>query len=78
MEIVNNCDYEIECKHLTARCAELEKMNKELESEIERCKGVRDYLKGENSFLRGRIQGLEFAIRCNGVSGAEVVGEAKR
>ena len=26
----------------------------------------------ERSYLRGRIDGLEFSIRCNGVSGDEV------
>ena len=29
-------------------------------------------LENDNTFLRGRISALEFAIRCNGVSGAEV------
>lgn len=29
-------------------------------------------LENENAFLSGRISALEFAIRCNGVSGAEV------
>lgn len=26
----------------------------------------------ERAYMRGRIEGLEFAIRCNGVSGNEV------
>jgi hypothetical protein len=26
----------------------------------------------EKAYMRGRIDGLEFAIRCNGVSGNEV------
>ena len=26
----------------------------------------------DRAFLRGRIEGLEFSIRCNGVSGGEV------
>lgn len=26
----------------------------------------------EHSYMRGRIDGLEFSIRCNGVSGDEV------
>ena len=30
-------------------------------------------LENENAFLSGRISALEFAIRCNGVSGAEVM-----
>lgn len=29
-------------------------------------------LENENAFLSGRISALEFAIRCNGVSGSEV------
>lgn len=33
-----------------------------------------EYLRGENERLKGEIRGLKFAIRCNGVSGAEVTG----
>lgn len=44
---------------------ELKKANAEFKSHIE-------YLTRENERLKGEIKGLRFAIRCNGVSGAEV------
>lgn len=30
------------------------------------------YLERQNERLRGEIEGLRFAVRCNGVSGGEV------
>ena len=44
---------------------ELILQNKELKSHI-------DYLKEEKAMMQGEINGLRFAIRCNGVSGNEV------
>lgn len=47
---------------------ELEKAQaqiKDLERHIE-------YLNRQNERLRGEIEGLRFAVRCNGVSGGEV------
>ena len=48
--------------------------NKELRA---RCNAYEEQLRAaredaEKAYMRGRIDGLEFAIRCNGVSGNEV------
>ena len=56
---------------------ELEKLRKENEELKERC---HDYdlrverltRQAEHNYMRGRIDGLEFSIRCNGISGGEV------
>jgi len=49
-----------EVKELRAMCRDYEnRLDKARESE-------------ERAYMRGRIEGLEFAIRCNGVSGDEV------
>ena len=56
---------------------ELEKLRKENEELKERC---HDYdlqverlsRQAEHAYMRGKIDGLEFSIRCNGVSGDEV------
>ena len=56
---------------------ELEKLRKENEELKARCA---DYdlqverlgRQAEHNYMRGRIDGLEFSIRCNGVSGDEV------
>lgn len=44
---------------------ELEMQNKELKARI-------DYMKEDKAMMQGEINGLRFAIRCNGVSGNEV------
>lgn len=44
---------------------DLEMQNKELKTHI-------DYLKEDKAMMQGEINGLRFAIRCNGVSGNEV------
>lgn len=43
-------------------------------NEIDEMKAHIEYLRGENERLKGEIRGLKFAIRCNGISGAEVTG----
>ena len=53
-------------------CRELECENKELKMQVQELSHHIQYKKREISRLEGRIAGLEFAIRCNGVSGAEV------
>lgn len=60
-------DYEAECKRLTSRCEELERMHEELEAHL-------DFIRKRNARLEGIIEALEFAIRCDGVSGADVEG----
>lgn len=60
---------------------EQEKLQAEVKAENEELKAERDALrekirhmedKCEHAYLRGRVDGLEFSIRCNGVSGDEV------
>ena len=53
-------------------CRELECENKELKMQVEELSCHIQYKEREIARLEGRIAGLEFAIRCNGVSGAEV------
>lgn len=60
-------DYEAEFKLLTSRCEHFEKLCEELKAHI-------DFIKRRNARLEGIIEALEFAIRCDGVSGADVEG----
>ena len=46
---------------------------KELFEENDRLKTENTYLSGENRRLTGMVEGLKFAIRCDGVSGGEVM-----
>lgn len=48
--------------------AEAEKTQMQIRDMEDRIK----YLELTNERLRGEIEGLRFAVRCNGVSGAEV------
>lgn len=55
--------------------AQVEKLQEELERAKEKNKGQRhviDGLKSELARKNGMVEGLKFAIRCNGVSGGEV------
>lgn len=62
----------IACEELRSKCEELKYANKEL-SEISNSKTAHiEQLKLQNEHLLGKIEGLEFSIRCNGVSGSEV------
>ena len=51
---------------------ELECENKDLKKQVQELSCHIQYKEREIARLEGRIAGLEFAIRCNGVSGAEV------
>ena len=42
------------------------------QAQIKDLEGHIEYLNRQNERLRGEIEGLRFAVRCNGVSGAEV------
>lgn len=53
-----------ENEELKARCAVSEEKLMHLNTEIDNIR--------ERAYMRGRIDGLEFSIRCNGVSGDEV------
>ena len=65
-------DYAQLCKEYEFKIEELNRQNKE----IQKAKGELEYhvqhMAKEIARLEGRITGLEFAIRCNGISGAEV------
>ena len=58
-------DYEQLCKEYEYKINELNRQNNDLQMRIQE-------MKNHNQRLVGRISGLEFAIRCNGVSGGEV------
>lgn len=56
---------------------ELMNLRKENEELKARCADYEDKLRNicgieEHAYMRGKIDGLEFSIRCNGVSGDEV------
>ena len=53
-----------ENEELKARCAVSEEKLIHLNTEIDNIR--------ERAYMRGKIDGLEFSIRCNGVSGDEV------
>lgn len=57
-----------ELEKLKAENAELQAMCKDLDRKLADARAM-----NELTYLRGRCDGLEFAIRCNGVSGQEVV-----
>lgn len=65
-------DYEQACKEYEYR---LKKMEEEIAAEKFKYKELEarnNRLKKYVEHLRGKCEGLEFAVRCNGVSGAEV------
>ena len=43
----------------------------ELERNYNKLKANFDYLRDQNNMLKGEVKALIFAVRCNGVSGAE-------
>ena len=53
-------------------CEELGAENKELKMQVQELSCHIQYKEKEIARLEGRIAGLEFAIRCDGISGAEV------
>ena len=57
--------------------AVLDNLRRENDELFARCNVYEEQLRAaredaEKAYMRGRIDGLEFAIRCNGVSGNEV------
>lgn len=58
--------------------AEMDALRKKLEyfkDKYEKLERHTDWMRNEMSYNKGMIEGLKFAIRCNGVSGAEVKRE---
>ena len=66
-------DYEQLCKEYEHKIEELNEQNEELRRSIKVKEYCIEHLSKENTRLEGRIGGLEFSIRCNGVSGREVI-----
>lgn len=56
-----------ELKNLSTENEDLRAKCRAYEEQIQRCRESE-----ERAYMRGRIDGLEFAIRCNGISGKEV------
>jgi hypothetical protein len=55
--------------------AEMDALRRELDElrhKYEKLKNNEHWMRDEMSYNKGMIEGLKFAIRCNGVSGAEV------
>ena len=65
-------DYAQLCKEYELKIEELNRQNDELKMQVNELGCHIQYREKEIERLEGRIAGLEFAIRCNGVSGAEV------
>ena len=65
--------YENAIHHLEEREEAINMLKKDLQEATARA----DYFEREkeknSNYLRGMIDGLKFAVRCNGVSGAEVL-----
>lgn len=58
--------------------AEMDALRRELDElrhKYEKIERHADWMRDEMSYNKGMIEGLKFAIRCNGVSGAEVKKE---
>lgn len=55
------------------RIAELEKEIEKLNDELNRYKDLNLARKERIACLNGEIEGLKFAIRANGISGADVI-----
>lgn len=64
---VGKTEQEKEVDKLKAEIKELRSQLREQELELNRHIACE-----EKAYMRGRIEGLEFAIRCNGISGDEV------
>lgn len=68
MTIGGDLDKNAELEKLKAENRELQAMCKDLDRKLADARAM-----NELTYLRGRCDGLEFSIRCNGVSGQEVV-----
>ena len=66
-------DYEQLCKEYEYKIEELNRENEKLKMNAQAMEQHIQYVEKENVKLEGRVAGLEFAIRCNGVSGSEVI-----
>lgn len=65
-------DYKQLCEEYECKINELNKLNEELQAKNEDMSDELEFKANYIARLEAYTKGLEFAIRCNGVSGAEV------
>lgn len=65
-------DYEQTCKEYEYRLKKMEEKMAAEKMQYKELKARNLRLEKYVEHLRGKCEGLEFAVRCNGVSGAEV------
>ena len=61
-------DYQQLCKEYVFKIDKIEKQNEELKAENRELKAHIEHYRYEKAKLKGQIDGLVFAIRCNGVA----------
>ena len=66
-------DYEQMCKEYEYKIEELSRRNDELQKVVKEKEYHIENMAKEIARLEGRIEGLEFSIICNGVSGGEMI-----
>ena len=66
--------WEERCHELEEKCCKLRDEHQKLLNEIDAMRNALDLERAakENAYLRGRVDGLEYSARCNGVSGGEI------
>lgn len=66
--------WEDRCHELEEKCCKLQDEHQKLLNEIDAMRKALDRERevSEKAYLRGRVDGLEYAARCNGVSGGEM------
>lgn len=65
-------DYEQTCKEYEYRLKKMEEKMAAEKMQYKELEARNNRLEKYVEHLRGKCEGLEFAVRCNGVSGAEV------
>ena len=72
-----SADYESMYENAIHQLEEREKAINMLKKDLQEALARADYFEREkeknSNYLKGMIDGLKFAVRCNGVSGAEVL-----
>ena len=72
-----SADYESMYENAIHQLEEREKAINMLKKDLQEATARADYFEREkeknSNYLKGMIDGLKFAVRCNGVSGAEVL-----
>lgn len=72
-----SADYESKYENAIHQLEEREEAINMLKKDLQEATARADYFEREkeknSNYLKGMIDGLKFAVRCNGVSGAEVL-----